>query len=88
MIGQKDKQIEALENQLSLTKPEEMTKLRTDNQFLMEFNKKLEGTLGEYFENRRLPCSDQAAMERIKVLETEVKNLSTTASEGEANVKE
>lgn len=82
LIRAKDLRIQALEGQIALSNPDEMRKLRRENEEIREANRKLEGQLNDFMLERRNPPDAEAALEKIMMLEHNLLEMSNSLKAG------
>lgn len=82
LIKQRDARIQALENQIALSNPEELRKLRQENETLRSQTQALESQVTELIQGRRIPPDVEAVLEKINVLERNVKEMSASLQAG------
>jgi predicted nucleic acid-binding Zn-ribbon protein len=86
LIREKDARIQALENQVSLSSPTELRKLRAENETLKLSAQDLEERLKRLLTERRIPPDADSMLEHITILERNVTNL-TAQIEASGNAK-
>ena len=78
-LEMKEKEIEALKQQVQTLDPKELTKMRSDNQELLTKNKSLETMLKDMVITRRAPPDEASYLDKIAVLERSIEDLTAKA---------
>ena len=86
LIREKDAKIQALENQVALSSPEELRKLRAENESLRQGGQDLEERLKRLLAERRLPPDADSMLEHVTSLERNLTKL-TAQIEASGNAK-